>query len=75
MIVILHWLQGDDTTWLEAAWDVDTTIENPDGYQEENERIRKLAYANGYLHRVQRVKVPGVFQLFEAGQATAEPDT
>ena len=75
MRIWLHWLQADDHTWLESAWDDESTIENPDGYQEENERIKKLAYDNGYLHRVQCVKVPGVFRLFEPGQATAEPDT
>lgn len=66
MKVWLIWVQaGDDATWLEAAMDDQTTAENRQGWEEEVDRVRKLAYENDYEMRIQPVEVPGVFDLFE----------
>lgn len=71
MKVWLIWIQGDDTTWLEAAWDDNSTAENHSGWQEEVKRVRKLAYENDYEMRIQEVTVPGVYELFEIPTAVA----
>lgn len=59
--------------WLEAAWTDDQTSENPDGWRDEVDRCRKLAFENGYEMRIQEVNVPGVIELFEIPEVTAEP--
>lgn len=69
--VWLIWVEGDGATWLEAAWDDDSTAENDSGWQAEVDRVRKLAYENKYEMRIQRVTVPGVFQMFEIPGVTA----
>lgn len=65
MTVWMVWVQGDGTTWLEAAWDDGTTASNHSGWQTEVNRVRKLAYENNYEMRIQQVEVPGVWELFE----------
>ena len=65
MKVWMIWLQGDDQTWLEAAWDDETTAENHEGWQAEVDRCRKLAYEEKYEMRIQCVEVPRVYDLFE----------
>jgi hypothetical protein len=72
MRVWLIWVQGDDSTWLEAAWDDETTAENHSRWQEEVERVRKLAYENHYEMRIQEVRVPGVYDLFDIPRAEAQ---
>lgn len=71
MIVWMIWIQGDDTTWLEAAWDDDSTAGNDEGWKNEVARCRSLANANNYELRIQRVKVPGVGAMFKIPEATA----
>jgi hypothetical protein len=71
MDVWLIWLQTDDHTWLEAAWDDETTAENHSGWTETVDRCRRLAYEERYEMRIQRVTVPGVFALFEPATAKA----
>jgi hypothetical protein len=75
MKVWLIWVEGTDTTWLEAAWDDDQTVENLPGYKAEVARCRKLAYDNDYEMRIQAVEVPGVFDLFSIPTATAVPES
>lgn len=58
-------VQGDDATWLEAAWDDESTIVNPEKYREDVDRVRKLAYDNNYEMRVISVVVPGIYEAFE----------
>jgi hypothetical protein len=72
MKVWMLWVQGDGGTWLEAAWDDETTSENGPGWDAEVERVRKLAYDNKYEMRVQEVEVPGVYDMFEIPTATAQ---
>lgn len=72
MNVWLIWVRGDDTTWLEAAWDDDATAENRSGWDAEVDRVRKLAFDNKYTMRIQRVIVPGVYQLFDIPEVTAQ---
>lgn len=72
MIVWMVWVQGDDATWLEAAWDDEATAGNPDGWQRELDGARKLAYDANYVMRIQRVEVPGVYNLFEIPTAKAK---
>jgi hypothetical protein len=72
MTVWMLWVQGDDHTWLEAAWDDESTAENHSGWQAEVDRVRKLAFDNGYEMRIQQVQVPGVFELFEIPTAEAK---
>jgi hypothetical protein len=67
------WMQGDETTWLEAAWTDEMTAENNPGWQEEVDRCRKLAYENKYEMRIQAVEIPGVYNLFEIPSVTAVP--
>lgn len=71
MKVWLIWVRGDDHTWLEAAWDDDSTAENHTGWTEEVARVRRLAHTEGYEMRVQAVNVPGVFDLFDIPEVTA----
>lgn len=65
MKVWMIWVQGDDSTWLESAWDDESTAENPDGWQTEVDRVRKLAFNNDYELRVTEVTIPGVYEAFE----------
>lgn len=69
--VWLIWVQDDGYTWLEGAWSDDATADNPHGWVEEVDRVRKLAYENKYEMRIQRATIPGVFQLFEIPGVTA----
>jgi hypothetical protein len=71
MKVWLIWVQGDDATWLEGAWDDESTAENNDGWQEEVKRVRKLALDNNYEMRIQLANVPGVYEMFEIPEVTA----
>lgn len=62
----LIFIQADEHTWLEAAWDDESTAENHAGWQEEVERCRALTEKNGYEMRVVSTDVAGVFELFDA---------
>lgn len=73
MKVWLIWVQGDETTWLEAAWGDDATATDHDGWTAEVDRVRKLAYDSGYEMRIQPVEVPGVWDLFEFATVKARP--
>jgi hypothetical protein len=72
MIVWMLFVQGDDATWLEGAWDDEMTAQNPDGWKQEIDRVRKLAHDNGYEVRVLQVTVPGVYEAFEIPQVKAK---
>jgi hypothetical protein len=65
MRVWLIFVQGDDATWLEAAWDDESTAANPDGWQHEVNRVRKLAFDSNYEMRTIEADIPGVFDAFE----------
>lgn len=72
MKVWMIWIQGDDATWLEDAWDDETTAENHSGWQEVVDKARKLALDNNYEIRIQAVEVPGVYDLFEIPTVAAK---
>ena len=72
MRVWMLFVQGDGATWLEGAWDDESTVDNHAGWQEEVGRVAKLAFENGYEYRVVEVIVPGVHAVFEPVKATAE---
>lgn len=65
-------VQGDDATWLEAAWDDESTAANPEGYKAEVDRVRKLAYDNNYEMRVIEAEIPGIYEAFEIPKAKGE---
>lgn len=60
-----------ETTWLEAAWDDESTAENPEGWQKEVDRCRELADRNDYEMRVASATIPGVHGLFETPELHA----
>jgi hypothetical protein len=65
------------TTWLEAAWDDESTAENNDGWQAEVKRVEKIAQENDYAMVVCSTDVPGVYELFDAPElqgTVAEPE-
>lgn len=71
MSVWLIWVQGYDHVWLEAAWDDDTVSENMEGWLNEQQRVRKLAFENDYEYRIQLAHVPDVLELFETNAVVA----
>lgn len=70
----LIFVQGDDHTWLEAAWDDESTAENHDGWQEEVERIHQMCADNSdlkYEMRVCETVVADVYELFDTPKLRA----
>jgi len=67
------WVQGDDSTWLEAAWEDEMTAENHSGWQTEVERVRVLAYENKYEMRIVVIELDGgaVYDAFDFTVAKA----
>jgi hypothetical protein len=63
--LLLIFIQGDETTWLEAAWDEQSASESPDEWQETIKDARYTAQQNGGEFRVATVEVEGVYGLFE----------
>ena len=59
------WVQGDDHTWLQAAWDDEAMAGNPEGWRSVVDEARKMAFDANYELRIQAVEVPGVYDLFE----------
>lgn len=61
------WVQGDDATWLEAAWEDEQTAENPAGWRAEVDRVNKLAFDNDYETRIIALQLDGaaVYEAFE----------
>lgn len=56
----------DDFTWVQAAWDDDSTAENPEGWKSEVDAARKLVSENpGYDYRIAEAFVPGLYDVFE----------
>lgn len=74
MKIWLIWMQGDDHTWLETAWDDESTAENHEGWREAVDKARKLAYEEKYEMRIQAIEVPGVYELFEIPTVQARVD-
>lgn len=72
MKVWMIWIQGDDATWLEAAWDDESTAENNMGWQATVDKARKLAFDHNYELRIQAVEVPHVYDLFTIPTTTAK---
>jgi hypothetical protein len=68
------WMQEEQAEyiWLEAAWCDEQTAENHDGWTEEVNRCRKLAFENKYEMRIQAVEVPGVYDLFDIPSVKAK---
>lgn len=65
MKIWLIFIQTDDTTWLEAAWDDNSTAENYKGWEEEVARCTKLATDNKYEMRIVSTTLDGVYDAFE----------
>lgn len=65
-------IQENDHTWLEAAWDDDSTAENPEGWKAEVDRCKKLAEENGYEIRICWTQVDGVFDLFDTPKLVSD---
>lgn len=75
MTVWMIWVRaGDDYTWLAAAWDEDSRAENQAGWDEALLKAKEDAAANQGEYRIQRVHVPGVFELFDIPRAEAVPE-
>lgn len=70
MTIWMIFIKGDDHTWLEGAWDDDMTMENPEGWQDEVKRCRKLAFDEGFEMRIMQVDIPGVFKAFDIPHVT-----
>lgn len=68
-------IQGDDTTWVEDAWDDMSTAENRQGWEAAVAKARDLAHDNGYEVRIAPIKVDGVYELFENPELKAALDT
>ena len=68
------WIQAEDGyTWLETAWDDDTTVENHDGWLKAVDNAKTIVAENrGYSMRILEVNVPGVLEAFEIPEVTAE---
>lgn len=64
--------EGDNATWLEAAWDDDSTAENYEGWAKEIARCRALCAEGNYDMRIVEVSVPGVYEAFEIPKLKAE---
>lgn len=62
------WVQADTATWLEGAWDDESTAENRSGYDEAVDKADKIARENGGAMRVIAVDIPdaAVFGAFDA---------
>lgn len=69
----LIFIQADGHTWLEAAWDDESTAENHAGWQEEVERCHGMAAKENYEIRVVSTHVAGVFELFDAPHLKSNP--
>jgi hypothetical protein len=61
------WVQADEATWLEGAWDDESTAENHDGYLEAVDKAARVAKDNGGEMRVIAIDVPyeSVFSAFK----------
>lgn len=68
------WVQASDgATWLESAWDDESSAENPDGYATSIDAAQKVAEANKGVMRVLAVDLPddAVFDMFKPKAVTA----
>lgn len=74
MKIWLIWVQdpSDEATWLAAAWDDERTAESRGDYEADIDRIQQMCLKNRYEMRIQAVNVPGVYNLFEIPEVTAE---
>ena len=61
------WIQADEVTWLESAWDDAMTAENRSGYEEALANAEKTAESSDGLMRVVCIEVPdeAIFGAFE----------
>jgi hypothetical protein len=68
------WVQSSDgATWLESAWDDESTAENRSGYEEALQAAAKIAEANDGAMRVVEVNFAGevVYDAFTPPSVTA----
>jgi hypothetical protein len=67
------WIQADETTWLESAWDDETTAENRSGYEEAVDKAEETARVNKGAMRVIAIDVPdrSIFGAFDPAVAPA----
>lgn len=69
------WVQASDgATWLESAWDDESTAENGSGYEKSLQTAKDVAKQNGGEMRVIEVDFPDgvVFGAFQPPAVTAK---
>lgn len=71
-LIFLQEMEHEKHTWLEAAWDDETTAENEQGWREEVERCRKIAYEGKYEMRIVAAVVPGIYEAFDIAEIKAK---
>jgi hypothetical protein len=64
--------EGDEATWLEAAWDDEMTAENNEGWQKVVDGAKTLCAHNNYEYRILEVEVGGVYEAFAIPKVKAE---
>lgn len=69
----LIFIQGYDTTWLEAAWDDQSIAESNGEWEEIVKSARATAKENGGEIRICTTEVSGVYQLFDTPELKATP--
>jgi len=61
------WIQAGEATWLEAAWDDESTAENRSGYEDAVSKAEQVARENKGEMRVIAIDVPdrSIFGAFD----------
>jgi hypothetical protein len=65
------WIQADEATWLESAWDDESTAENRSGYEAAIDKAEEVARSNKGEMRVIAIDVPdrSIFAAFDPAVA------
>jgi hypothetical protein len=69
----LIFIQGDDTTWLEAAWDDQSISESPQEWADTVQGARITAKENSGEIRIATTEVTGIYELFDTPTLSATP--
>jgi hypothetical protein len=72
----LIFIQGDETTWLQDAWDDQSIAESAGGWEDAVKSARATAKVNNAEIRIATTEVAGVYGLFESPNlqaTTAQP--
>lgn len=70
------WVQAHTATWLEGAWDDESTAEERSGYDEAVDKAAEIARQNKGQMRVIAVDVPdiSIFAAFDVPVVGGQPD-